>query len=116
VFDGRLLSPGAHVNAIGAYQPNSRQLDDATVTRGRVFVEDRSAALSEAGDLVIPVKAGCLDPAAVAGDLFGLCSGAVGRVDSDEITIVKSVGLAVDDLAIADALLEALQDRVTAGV
>jgi ornithine cyclodeaminase/alanine dehydrogenase-like protein (mu-crystallin family) len=52
----------------------------------------------------------------VAGDLFGLCSGAVGRVDSDEITIVKSVGLAVDDLAIADALLEALQDRVTAGV
>ena len=58
LFDGALLKAGAHVNAVGSYQPETRELDDAAVTRARIVVETRDAALAEAGDLLIPLKAG----------------------------------------------------------
>jgi ornithine cyclodeaminase/alanine dehydrogenase-like protein (mu-crystallin family) len=54
LFDGALLKPGAHVNAVGSYQPHTRELDDVAVTRAKVVVETREAALAEAGDLLIP--------------------------------------------------------------
>lgn len=104
LFDGSLLRPGTHVNAVGAYKPHARELDDATIRRAAVFVEDRDAALAEAGDVVQPVASGALDPASIR-DLRDLLTG--GGVEAD-VTVFKSVGLASEDLAIATAALAAL--------
>lgn len=105
LFDGALLPAGAHVNAVGAYKPDARELDDAAIRRAAVVVEDRAAAMAEAGDVVQPVRSGVLDPDAVVElhDVIG-----AGRPDA-EVTVFKSVGLASEDLAVAAAALEALQ-------
>ncbi|HYP24089.1 MAG TPA: ornithine cyclodeaminase family protein [Actinomycetota bacterium] len=104
LFDGSLLRPGTHVNAVGAYKPAARELDDATIRRAAVYVEDRDAALAEAGDVVQPIESGALDPASIR-DLRELI--AEGRPDAD-VTVFKSVGLASEDLAVAVAALAAL--------
>lgn len=104
LFDGSLLQPGTHVNAVGAYKPHARELDDATIGRAAVFVEDRDAALAEAGDLVQPIESGLLDPGSIR-DLRDLLTN--GPADAD-VTVFKSVGLASEDLAIAAAALAAL--------
>jgi ornithine cyclodeaminase/alanine dehydrogenase-like protein (mu-crystallin family) len=108
LFDGAMLQPGTHVTAVGAYQPHTRELDDTTVTRGRLVVEDRAAALAEAGELCLPIAAGLLRESDIVADLSELCRGAVVRRDADDITVFKSVGLAVEDLVVADALFRAL--------
>ncbi len=105
LFDGALLPRGAHVNAVGAYKPQARELDDATIRRAAVYVEERAAALAEAGDLVGPIASGALDPATVR-DLRELLAGDAPR-DAD-VTVFKSVGLASEDLAVAAAALAAL--------
>jgi ornithine cyclodeaminase/alanine dehydrogenase-like protein (mu-crystallin family) len=105
VFDGTLLAAGAHVNAVGAYKPDARELDDATIARADVFVEDRDAALAEAGDVVQPVASGVLDPGSIS-DLRDLLT--AGRTPSGDVTVFKSVGLASEDLTVAVAALEAL--------
>ena len=58
LFDGETLKPGAHVNAVGSYQPHTRELDTATMRRGRIVVETREAVLAEAGELLIPIGEG----------------------------------------------------------
>lgn len=105
LFDGTLLPTGVHVNAVGAYKPQARELDDATIRRAAVYVEERAAALAEAGDLLQPVASGALDPATVR-DLRELLAGGPPR-DAD-VTVFKSVGLASEDLAVAAAALAAL--------
>jgi ornithine cyclodeaminase/alanine dehydrogenase-like protein (mu-crystallin family) len=104
LFDGTLLPPGAHVNAVGAYKPEARELDDGTIRRAAVVVETRAAALAEAGDVVQPLRSGAL----AAEDVLEL--GDVlrdGRPDA-EVTVFKSVGVASEDLAVAAAALNAL--------
>lgn len=108
LFDGALLRPGTHVTAVGAYQPHTRELDDTVVTRGRIVVEDRAAALSEAGELCLPIAAGLLHETDVVADLTQLCQGAVVRRDATDITVFKSVGLAIEDLVVAGAVVRAL--------
>jgi ornithine cyclodeaminase len=103
LFDGSRLAAGAHVNAVGSFQPHTRELDDATVRRGRVVVEDRAAALAEAGDLRIPLESGVLGRDAVVADLGELCSGHRVRRSREEVTVFKSVGLAMEDLVVAAA-------------
>jgi ornithine cyclodeaminase/alanine dehydrogenase-like protein (mu-crystallin family) len=110
VVDGSVLSAGTHVNAIGSYRPDVRELDDVSARRGRWFVEDRARVFDESGDVLMPIANGAVNSDFVVDDLFGLCSGGVGRTSSEEITVFKSVGLAVEDLAIADALLRAQPD------
>ncbi|MFN2586977.1 MAG: ornithine cyclodeaminase family protein [Actinomycetota bacterium] len=104
LFDGTLLAPGTHVNAVGAYKPDARELDDATIARAAVVVEDRAAALAEAGDLLQPLAAGVLD----ADEILGLHDVLQGRRPDGEVTVFKSVGLASEDLAVAAAALAAL--------
>jgi ornithine cyclodeaminase len=111
LFDGAMLQPGTHVTAVGAYQPHTRELDDTTVTRGRLVVEDRVAALAEAGELCLPIAAGLLRESDIVADLAELCRGAAVRRDDDDITVFKSVGLAVEDLVVADAVVHALSRR-----
>ena len=103
LFDGALLRAGAHVNAVGAYKPDARELDDASIARSKVFVEVKEPALQEAGDLRLPVEAGVLAPGDVTelGDVAG--GRAAGRTGVDDITVFKSVGVAFEDLVVAAA-------------
>ena len=107
VFDGGLLAAGAHVNAIGAYRPDMRELDDDAVARARVVVETREAALSEAGDLLIPMRAGRIGPDHVVAELGEVVRGATVRRGPEDVTLFKSVGIAPEDLALARAALDA---------
>jgi ornithine cyclodeaminase len=109
VFDGRLLPNGAHVNAVGAYTPDTRELDDATIRRAAVVVETREAAMAEAGDVVIPLRAGVVDASHVVADLAEVVRGARVRRSPDDVTVFKSVGVGFEDLAIARAAVDRLR-------
>ena len=103
LFDGASLQAGAHVNAVGAYKPDARELDDVTIKRSKVFVEVKEPALREAGDLRLPVEVGVLAPTNVT-ELGDVAGGRVpGRTDSNDITVFKSVGVAFEDLVVAAA-------------
>lgn len=109
LFDGALLKRGAHVNAVGSYQPHTRELDDAAVTRARIVVETREAALAEAGDLLIPLEAGVMGPSAIVADLAEVVRGAAVRTSPEDLTIFKSVGVAFEDLVVARAAVDRMQ-------
>lgn len=102
VVSGAWLKPGAHLDLVGAFRPNAREADDTAIERARVYVDTRRGALKEAGDLVIPIANGIFREADIRGDLFELCRGqAEGRQSAAEITLFKSVGTAIEDLAAA---------------
>ena len=104
LFEGASLAEGVHVNAVGAFQPHTRELDSATVQRARVVVETHAAAMEEAGDLLIPIGEGVIDADSIAADLQEVVRGAEIRRGDDDITLFESVGLAFEDLAVAGAL------------
>ena len=105
VFDGRWLRPGTHINAVGAFQPGTREVDDTTVRRSRVVVDTYDGALAEAGDLLIPLRSGAIAREHVAADLHEIASGTrPGRTGSDQITLFKSVGCALEDLVTAQLI------------
>lgn len=102
VVSGDWLREGAHLDLVGAFRPNAREADDAAVRRARIYVDTRRGALKEAGDLVIPMAAGILQESDLQADLFDLCRGqGKGRESASEITLFKSVGTAIEDLAAA---------------
>jgi len=104
---GAWLREGQHLDLVGGYTPAMREVDDAAIQRARVFVDDRVAALSEAGDLIQPLRAGAIGENHILGDLAGLVRGECpGRTDARDITLFKSVGLGSEDLAAAMLLLE----------
>jgi ornithine cyclodeaminase len=107
VFRGELLADGAHVNAIGAFTPAMREVDEALVARAAVTVDDREAALAEAGDLLIPIRAGAFSPDDIVADLAMLAKGADVRVADRDVTLFKSVGTGVQDLIVAAAAAKA---------
>ncbi|HSM84586.1 MAG TPA: hypothetical protein VLT16_00485, partial [Candidatus Limnocylindrales bacterium] len=105
VFDGRWLRPGTHINAVGAFQPGTREVDDATVRRSRIVVDTYEGALAEAGDLLIPLRSGVIAREHVAADLHEIASGnRPGRTGSEQITLFKSVGCALEDLVTAQLI------------
>lgn len=105
LFDGNLLRAGVHLNLVGTFQPHAREVDSATVRRARVFVESYEGAPREAGDLLIPAQEGTTGPTQVAGDLHELISRKKpGRMTAGDITLFKSVGCALEDLATAELL------------
>ncbi|MEM8924232.1 MAG: ornithine cyclodeaminase family protein [Actinomycetota bacterium] len=107
LIDGRLLTPGTHLDLIGAFTPAMRESDDECIRRSSVYVDSMEGATAEGGDIVQPLESGVLDRADIVGDLFGLCAGtAPGRHDDEQITLFKSVGHALEDLAAAVTLLE----------
>ena len=107
VFDGARLAPGVHVNAVGAYTPESREVDTSTVERARVVVETREVAMAEAGDLLLPIAEGAVDPGHVVADLSDVLSGAAVRRSPEDLTLFVSVGMAFEDLVVARAALDA---------
>jgi alanine dehydrogenase len=101
LISGTWLRPGTHLDLVGGFTPEMREADDAAVARARVYV-DTDAALHEAGDIVQPLNSGHLARERIVGDLFCLARGTCpGRRDPAEITLFKSVGTALEDLAAA---------------
>ena len=99
VLKGAWLTPGAHLNLVGAHSPDKRETDTAAIRRTRVFVDSLEAARREAGDLLIPVSEGAFTFEDVAAEIGAVVTGArPGRTAADEITLYKSLGLAVQDL------------------
>jgi alanine dehydrogenase len=110
VFNGRWLKPGMHINAIGAFQPETREVDDETVRRSRIVVDTYDGALAEAGDLLIPLRNGAITRDRIAGDLHQIASGKrQGRTNAEDITLFKSVGCALEDLVTARLIYERAQ-------
>jgi ornithine cyclodeaminase/alanine dehydrogenase-like protein (mu-crystallin family) len=102
VLEGDWLSPGAHVNAVGASLAAARELDTAAVVRASLFVDRRESALNEAGDFLIPRREGAIDDGHIRAELGELLLGSrPGRQSDSEITVFKSLGLAVEDVAAA---------------
>jgi ornithine cyclodeaminase len=97
---GAWLRAGQHVDLVGAFNLQMREADDEALRRARVFV-DTEAALHEGGDVAVALASGAIEPSHVVGDLAALCDGAPGRGDPDEITLFKSAGAAIEDLAAA---------------
>lgn len=108
VFDGSMVKDGTHINAVGAYKPDARELDDHVVSKARIVVETRDAALSEAGDLILPIQAGVIGTDDVVADLSEVVRGAPVRRGPDDITVFKSVGVAFEDLVVARAAFDRL--------
>lgn len=96
------IADGAHVCAVGACRPDQRETDTALIRRARLFVDSRTGALAESGDIILPIKEGAIDASHIAGELGEVASGTVqGRTSRDEITLFKSLGMAVEDVAAA---------------
>lgn len=107
IVKGAWLKPGTHVDLAGAFKPSMRETDAEVVARSSVYVDTRDGALAEAGDLLQARDEGKFDFANVKGDLFDLCRGKVkGRSSADEITLFKSAGTAIEDLATAIMLYQ----------
>jgi ornithine cyclodeaminase/alanine dehydrogenase-like protein (mu-crystallin family) len=102
VFRGRDLPPGAHVDAVGAFRPTTREVDTATVKRARVVVDTYAGCWEEAGDILIPVRARAVRRSHVRAELAEVVAGKKrGRTGPEEITLFKSVGWAPEDAATA---------------
>jgi len=107
VLSSSWISPGTHINAVGASTATTRELDTRTVADSIFFIDCRNTALAEAGDLLLPIAEGAVDEGHIRAELGELVSGrAAGRGRDDEITVFKSLGLAVQDLAAAQIVLE----------
>jgi ornithine cyclodeaminase/alanine dehydrogenase-like protein (mu-crystallin family) len=106
------LAPGAHVNAVGACVPSVRELDGATIAEGSLFVDRRESTLNEAGDYLIAVDEIGIGPDHIRAELGEVLAGThPGRRSDDELTIFKSLGLAVEDLAAAELCLARARER-----
>jgi ornithine cyclodeaminase len=107
VVKGAWLKPGTHVDLAGAFKPSMRETDSEVIARASVYVDTRHGAEVEAGDLLQARDEGKFDFADIRGDLFDLCRGkARGRTSPDEITLFKSAGTAIEDLATAVMLYQ----------
>jgi ornithine cyclodeaminase/alanine dehydrogenase-like protein (mu-crystallin family) len=108
VVTGSTVPAGAHLNAVGAYLPDTREVDTETVRRARVVVESRDVAAAEAGDVLVPISEGAIDASHVVADLHQLVGGAQVRRGPQDVTLFVSVGMAFEDLVVASAIAEAL--------
>lgn len=108
---GDWVTPGTHVDLVGSYLPNMREADDELMGKANVYVDDLEAAFKESGDLIIPRRKGVLKRKQIKASLYELCrTEKMGRRTSREITVFKSVGLALEDLAAAGLLYEKMKD------
>ncbi len=102
VLRGEWIAPGTHINAAGASVPTARELDTTAVTRSRLYVDRRESTLNEAGDFLIPRAEGAITDTHIVAEVGEVLTGtAAGRGSDREITLFKSLGLAIEDLAAA---------------
>jgi ornithine cyclodeaminase len=106
VVQNAWVAAGAHVMSVGACRPDQREMDPALVARARLFVDSRAAALVESGDVVLGIKEGRFTPSHIGGEIGQVVLGrASGRGDAGDVTIFKSLGMAVEDVVAADLVL-----------
>ena len=111
VFEGAWLAPGTHINGIGSHSPDARELDTETIRRATVVPDYAPACLAEAGDLIIPIQEGVITEDHIRTSLGEVVAGLKpGRESDEEITLFKSVGLAVQDAATAARVYELARD------
>lgn len=107
------LKPGVHINAVGSHRPDLREIDAATMRRARIFVDSRAAIMAECGDVLLAIKDGAIaagDASVEIGEV--LAGNKPGRTRPDEITLYKSVGIAVQDVAAAELVYQkALREK-----
>lgn len=116
VFDDANLQPGVHINAVGAYTPHMQEIPVETVVRAKVVVDHLESSMAEAGDLIIPIQQGRFNQDRIYAELGDIAAGRKpGRETANEITLFKSVGVAVQDVAAAGRVL-ATADRLDLGV
>jgi ornithine cyclodeaminase/alanine dehydrogenase-like protein (mu-crystallin family) len=112
VFDDAFVVPGVHINGIGSYTPEMQEVPAETVTRSKVVVDSLSAVMEEAGDLIIPIRKGQFSEDKIHGEIGQITAGHIpGRESDEEITFFKSVGLAVQDMAVAALILKKAQEQ-----
>lgn len=112
VIRGEWLKPGTHLDLIGSHKPDTREADDEVILKSTIYVDSRMGALHETGELAIPIATGILKETDVAADIAELCRGIhPGRQNEDEITLFKSAGLAIEDLAAALLVYRSVQDK-----
>jgi alanine dehydrogenase len=112
VLDNAWVSPGAHVVSVGACRPNQREMDPALVARARLIVDSTAAAFAESGDILLSMQENRFGRDHVAGELGNVAAGRLaGRTSPAEITVFKSLGLAVEDLAAADLAWRRARER-----
>ncbi|MCY3770570.1 MAG: ornithine cyclodeaminase family protein [Gemmatimonadetes bacterium] len=102
LFDGDLVRPGTHVNAVGVFTPDSQEMDATLIRRARVYVDTYEGAFEEAGDIIVPLRAGDITRDHVLAELTELVTGRQeGRTSDAEVTVFKSVGYAMEDAVTA---------------
>jgi alanine dehydrogenase len=102
IFPGEWLHAGMHINGVGSHAPKMRELDTATIVRSLLIADQKMACLAEAGDIIIPIQEGAITEAHIHGELGQVITGQVaGRTSDEQITLFKSVGLAIQDVATA---------------
>ena len=110
VFEHQHLKKGVHINGVGSYRPDAREIPGLTIQNAKLVVDQRSAALAEAGDVVLPIQEGLFAADSIFAELGEIVLGTKpGRTSSDEITVFKSVGNAAQDLAVASYLVRKAQ-------
>jgi len=109
ILKGEWITPGTHINAVGSSVPFTRELDSTAVKIARLFVDRRESALNEAGDFLLARKEGIIEDTHIVGEIGEIMIGEIdGRRTSDEITLFKSVGAALEDLAAGVAIYKAV--------
>jgi ornithine cyclodeaminase/alanine dehydrogenase-like protein (mu-crystallin family) len=104
---GERLRPGVHLNAVGSNAPNRQEIDHTVLLKSKVFVDRKEQVLMEAGDLVIPISQGLYEPENIVGELADAITGKIeGRTTQSDITLFKSVGIALEDVAVARAVYD----------
>jgi len=111
VLLGDWLQPGQHVDLIGAYRPDMREVDDTALTRARIFVDSRDTTLGHIGELKIPLADGVIAPSDILADFYDIAAGSFTRQSDDEITLFKNGGGAHLDLMTSRYILEAWRNR-----
>ncbi|MFC1911576.1 ornithine cyclodeaminase family protein [Chloroflexota bacterium] len=118
LFDGSKVREGTHINGIGSHTPNARELDTALIKRARVVADSYEACLKEAGDIIIPINEGAIDKSHMYAELGEIVTGKkLARANDKEITLFKSNGLAIQDVATARLVYDkAVQAKIGAEV
>ena len=110
VFSGRQIKPGTHINAIGAYTPEMREVDNETISTSKIVVDSIDAALAEAGDIIIPLREGVIQRKNIWAELGEIVTGRkAGRTSDEETTFFKSLGLGIQDAAVAMVVFKKAQ-------
>jgi alanine dehydrogenase len=114
VLQGPWVAPGTHINAVGAPRPDWRELDGRAVAMARLFVDSRDAAVVESGDLIQALEEGMIEEHHIRGEIGDVFAGRVpGRTDPREVTLFKSLGMAVEDVAAAAFVYARARERGT---